>query len=147
MLLPKFWRNLFSTHKIFSDKKNYPQPRKLRIFFVQNFLRSNRSKILKFSKKSLTNRFWGGGIIGDVIFKNFKEVLKMKKFAIFLLAVFAIFVVLPVTNVEARMCYRCDGKGYIEKYEGDYHKYGETVTGRGSYRETCPDCHGSGYKD
>ena len=71
----------------------------------------------------------------------------MKNVAIFLLAVFAIFVVLPVTNVEARMCFRCDGKGFIEKYEGDYHMYGETVKGRGHYRETCPSCNGTGYKD
>lgn len=55
--------------------------------------------------------------------------------------------VLPVSTVEARTCFRCGGSGSIEKYEGDYRRYGQVVRGRGSYRETCPDCHGSGQKD
>lgn len=71
----------------------------------------------------------------------------MKSIVMFLLAVFAVVVVIPMNSAEARMCLRCDGKGYVERYEGDYHMYGETVKGRGSYRETCPSCGGRGYKD
>ncbi len=71
----------------------------------------------------------------------------MRKLALMLLAVVAVMIMMPLNSVEARMCFQCDGKGYVEKYEGDYHMYGQTVKGRGYYRETCPSCHGSGHKD
>lgn len=71
----------------------------------------------------------------------------MKKLALMLIAVFAVMVMLPITSVEARTCFQCGGSGRIEKYEGDYHRYGKTVKGRGTYYETCPSCHGSGQKD
>lgn len=68
-----------------------------------------------------------------------------------MLIVFAVVIfVLPASTVETRMCFRCDGKGYIETYEydsktpnysGDPRKPGYTK------RERCPSCGGSGQKD
>ena len=44
----------------------------------------------------------------------------MKKLAMLLPAVFAVVTfALPASIAEARMCFRCDGKGYIETYEYD----------------------------
>ena len=71
----------------------------------------------------------------------------MKSIVMFLLAVFAVVVVIPMNSAEARMCFRCDGKGRIEKYDPDTYMYGERVPGKGTYYETCPSCGGRGYVD
>lgn len=67
----------------------------------------------------------------------------------FLLAIFAVVVMVPMNSAEARMCFRCDGKGYIETYEPAQwnHYTGEKMRDGYTKRESCPSCHGSGYKD
>lgn len=75
----------------------------------------------------------------------------MKKLTLLLLAAFAVVTfVLPATQAEARMCFRCDGKGYIETYEYDSktpnYSGGSRKPGY-TKRERCPSCHGSGQRD
>lgn len=75
----------------------------------------------------------------------------MKTLAILLPAVFAaVTFALPASIAEARICFRCDGKGYIETYEYDTktpnYSGGPRKPGY-TKRETCPSCGGSGHKD
>ena len=80
-----------------------------------------------------------------------REGFFMRKLALLLLAAFAVVTfVLPASPAEARMCFRCDGKGYIETYEYDTktpnYSGGSRKPGY-TKRETCPSCGGRGYKD
>ena len=82
--------------------------------------------------------------------KIVKEENSMRKLAFLLLAFFTFALILPANSAEARMCFRCDGKGYIEAYEYDSHtpNYSGSNNRRGyNVRKTCPSCNGRGYKD
>lgn len=73
----------------------------------------------------------------------------MKQLAVLFLSVLAVGIFLPTNSAEARMCFRCDGKGYIEEYvpAERNHYTGEQMRPGYTKRTPCPSCGGSGYKD